>query len=83
MAAFFLSILLSPLLRRALAQSIPQVPSDQSNPPQVTKSPQGQQDEAGLGPPREVRAPGLLVVLAIRLALGPGGGHDDNEGDDG
>jgi hypothetical protein len=31
---------------RASAQSITQVPSDQSNQPQVTKSPQGKQDEA-------------------------------------
>ena len=66
MAAFFLSILVSPLLRRALAQSIPQVPSDQSNPAEVTKSPQGKQDEAARAAAR-ARARHFDRVLIIVL----------------
>jgi acid phosphatase len=42
MAGFVLGFFLSP----ASGQSITQVPSDQSSQPQITKSPQGKQDEA-------------------------------------
>jgi len=44
--ASYLGILLSLLVSLASAQSITQLPSDQSNQPQLTKSPQGKQDEA-------------------------------------
>jgi hypothetical protein len=43
---FFLSTLVNAGLSPASAQSITEVPSGQSNLPQVTKSPQGKQDEA-------------------------------------
>ena len=44
--AFLLSIFLNAGSSAGSAQSINQVPSDQSNQPQVTKSPQGKQEEA-------------------------------------
>ncbi len=45
-AVFVLSVLSNAGSRPASAQSVTQVPSDRSNQPQVTKSPQGKQDEA-------------------------------------
>jgi hypothetical protein len=63
---FFLQVLLSIGSSSASAQSITQLPADQSNQPQLTKSPQGKQDEAARA---AARAPAhhfdrvLIIIL--------------------